>query len=210
MAATISFHAGDTTVQNLSGSGLGFFGSSFGASVEVGAYQDTTYITDGNGLYQGPACENVKWTHANSGICPDISPTVSTNLQYIPNRLATLNIRFSNDTAVKTQNTKLKIFDRSNVNNAASGVTTKVASIIHPDVNQAVISNSSDSEWTTCLGAGSSTILDLHASPGQSGQSPVGPLTTDTRHDWYVAISASPDSIGAKTMFGLFVETEYL
>jgi|TARA_B100000085_G_scaffold158971_1_gene144521 hypothetical protein len=31
-----------------------------------------------------------------------------------------------------------------------------------------------------------------------------------TRHDWYVALSASPDSIGSKTDFGLYFTLEYL
>jgi len=31
-----------------------------------------------------------------------------------------------------------------------------------------------------------------------------------TRHDWYVGLSASPDSIGSKTDFGLYFTLEYL
>lgn len=48
------------------------------------------------------------------------------------------------------------------------------------------------------------------ASPGISGQRPNGAQTSATQHDWYFAISASPDSIGSKTMFALYFETEYL
>jgi hypothetical protein len=207
MAATISFHAGTAgSIANLAGSGLGFFGAGFGQSVEVGEYQDTTYITDGNGSTQGAVCENTKWVHQASG---DQSDAGVLNLQYIPNRLATLNIRFTNDSAVRTQNAKLRIFDRSSINNPASGVTTKVAELVHPDPNQANISNSSDPSWNTPTG--SSVVLTLNnVSPGQSGQSPNGAYTSDTRHDWYTAISASPDSIGAKTLYGLYVELEYL
>ena len=40
--ATISFYAGGTAVNNISGSGLGFFGGSFGQSVEINKFQDTT------------------------------------------------------------------------------------------------------------------------------------------------------------------------
>lgn len=206
MAATISFHAGTAgSIANLAGSGLGFFGSSFGQSVQVGSWQDTTYITNGTGSTQGAVCENTKWIHANSGNQSDAGVI---NLQYIPNRLATLNIRFTNDTAVKTQNVKLRIFDRTNINNAASGVTTKVAELIHPALSQAVISNSSDSSWSTPYGSGE--VMTLASSPGRSGESPLGQYTSDTRHDWYTVVSASPDSIGAKTLYGLYVELEYL
>lgn len=204
--ATISFHAGTAgTIANLAGSGLGFFGASFGQSVEVGSYQDTTYITNGTGSIEGNACENTKWINEASGIQSDAGEI---NLQYIPNRLATLNVRFTHDTAVKTQNAKLRIFDRSNINNEASGVTTKVAQLIHPHPSQAVISGSSDAYWTTP--AGSAVMLELLASPGESGLSPAGPETIDDRHDWYFVISASPDSIGAKTLYALYVELEYL
>jgi len=207
MAATISFHATNDggTIFNLAGSGLGFFGSTFGNSVEVGSYQDSTYITDGTGSTQGCAVHNAKYTNT-SGCIQSVANEI--HLDRVPNRFATLNVRFTNDDAVKTQNVKLRIFDRSNINNAASGVTTKVAELVHPDPNQANVSNSSDAYWSTP--AGSADIMTLTASPGESGQRPNGASTENTRHDWYVLLSASPDSIGAKTMFGLYIELEYL
>lgn len=204
MAATISFHSDQVTggIQNLSGSGLGFFGASFGSSVEVGQYQSSTYITDGNGSTEGPNLNNIKWTHASSG---QVNANDSWALQNIPNRYATLNIRFTNDDSVNVQNAAVRIYDRSNIANPASGVTTKVAELIHPDDNQAT-TGSGDSTWNTPGGA---TDVDLIDSPGLSGVNAMGGPSS-TRHDWYLAISASPDSIGAKTLYGLYVELEYL
>lgn len=205
--ATISFHVfpGELPVQNLNGSGLGFFGSSFGQSVEVASWQDTTYITDGDGLSQGEVCINNKYVNS-SGV---LNSLVGDELHIlnIPNRMATLNVRFEHDSAVKLQNTKLRIFDRSNINNAASGVTTKVAQIIHPDPLQTSI-GSGDTTWTTP--AGSSVILDLEGSPGISGIHGLSTTHEGTRHDFYTLISASPDSIGAKNLYGLYIQTEYL
>lgn len=203
--AAISFFAGsELAISNLSGSGLGFYGSSFGSSVQVGSYQDTTWITDSNGTIQGPQSDNVKWTHPSSG---SINGAASVNLNQIPNYLSTLNIRFTHTSAVKTQNAKLRIFDRSNINNNPSGVTCKVAEIVHPDTTQTA-TGSGSSSWTTVAGSGS--VLSLTASPGQSGYRPNGANTTDMTHDWYVCISPSPDTIGSKTMFGLYIELEYL
>jgi len=34
--------------------------------------------------------------------------------------------------------------------------------------------------------------------------------TTDIQHDFYYNISASPTSVGSKTQFGLWWQTEYL
>ena len=48
--ASIFFEILDNThIQSLNGSGLGFYGSSFGASVSTNDYQDSTYLTDENG-----------------------------------------------------------------------------------------------------------------------------------------------------------------
>jgi hypothetical protein len=207
--ATISFHADNMHILNLSGSGLGFFGSSFGQSVEVGAYQDSTYITDGTGSTQGGAVVNNKYIHPASGENSTIGSD-PINLLAIPNRLATLNIRFEHGSAVKLQNTQLRIFDRSNINNPASGVTTKVAQIIHPNMVQSPVTpeGSGDSSWSTP--AGSAVILDLSYSPGYSGIYGTSTYHESTRHDYYCVISASPNSIGSKTLYGLYVSTEYL
>ena len=70
MAAAINFYAGtDFNIQSLTGSGLGFYGSSgFGASVEVGAWQGRTYITNAAGTSQGPEADNVMFLNSASGI----------------------------------------------------------------------------------------------------------------------------------------------
>lgn len=211
--ATITFHATDygaVTIQNLSGSGLGFFGAGgFGQSVAVGEYQGTTYITDSTGSNQGPAVENTKYSSAESGIQSDIG-TDPVNLQSIPNRLATLNIRFSHDSDVNIQNPKVRIFDRSNINNAASGVTTKVAEIIHPETTTTdPPGGSGDGTWTTFDSDTGGNELDLVDSPGMSGINAMG-SNSSSRHDWFLCLSSSPDTIGSKSNYGLYVSCEYL
>lgn len=191
------------------GSGLGFFGDAgFGASVPVGTYQGKTYVTDGNGIVQGPEAKNVKWQNAGSGILGQTGSGIG--LQAIPNYQATLNPRFTHGSAVKVQNVQLYIYDRYSINNPASGVTTKVAELIKPSVIQGP-GGSGDSQWITP--GGSAVIVSLAKSPGMSGFNAgdgSASVYTDTRHDWYVAISASPDSIGAKTQYGLYLSLEYL
>lgn len=204
--AQISFYAGeDFNINNLTGSGLGFYGSAFGDSVNVGEYQATTFITDSNGTSQGPQVDNVKYLNSASGIVNSSSSGIP--LISIPNYQATLNIRFTHSSAVRVQNAKARIFDRASINNPASGVTTKFAEIIHPNTTQ-LPTGSGDTTWHTP--AGSSVVVDLVASPGTSGFSPNGISTSDTQHDWYAAISASPDSIGSKTQYALYVSLEYL
>lgn len=204
--ASVTFHAAEWGTIGLAGSGLGFFGAGgFGNSVAVGSWQDNTYITDGNGTTEGSIVNNIKYQSSESGIYDD----VVYNLRDIPNRLATLNIRFTHDTAVKCQNAALRIFDRNNIANPPSGVLCRVAELVHPYTTQTGDqSGSGDTDWNTPSGTNEMTFT-LN-SPGISGESPQGDLTTDVRHDFYVALSASPDSIGSKTNFGLYFEVEYL
>ena len=45
-----------------------------------------------------------------------------------------MNIRFKHDSAVKCQNPKLRVFDRNNINNHASGVVTYAYEVRHPSL----------------------------------------------------------------------------
>jgi hypothetical protein len=56
---------------------------------------------------------------------------------------------------------------------------------------------------------GSGQQLNLVDSPGVSGLSPLGPATTATRHDWYVALSVSPTIPGDAT-FKFRVDLEFI
>lgn len=213
--AQINFYAGETTtVFDLAGSGLGFYGTGgFGASVQVGQYQDNTYITDSTGAINGPKADNIKWVASNSGELPVGDVRV---LRDIPNERASLQIRFSHTTPVKTQNAVARIFDRNSIDAPASGVTSKVAELVHPWNTQSP-AGSGNTVWSTLGGSGGvingrtyDSPLTLTNSPGSGGWSPSGINTIDYFHDWYLAISASPDSIGSKSQFGLWVSLEYL
>lgn len=208
---------GSLPINNLTGSGLGLYGNGgFGYSVNVGEYQDNTFITDSNGVNLGPQGNNIKYLNIGSGIVNSAASGIP--LTAIPNYLATLNIRFTHTSAVTLQNGRLRIYDRSNINAPASGVTTKVARVIHVDTTQ-TNNGSGDSVWVgaatnpltgTPTVGGSGIICTFSGSPGQSGYSPNGPSTVDARHDFYANISSSPDSIGSKTLFGLYFYVEYL
>lgn len=211
--AVIKFYAdqglgGDFDI-DMAGSGLGFYGSGgFGGSVAVGSYQDNTYVTDGNGAVAGPQSNNVKWTHSASG---ELSGATNLNVLDIPNTQATLNVRFTNATPVQVQNIELRIYDRSSINNGASGVTTKTYETLHPSTSQTGLLGSGNSTWTTPAGSG--TVQPLAQSPGISGisaQAGSSSVTPSIQHDWYVCMSARPDSIGSKTEFGMYVSLEYL
>ena len=215
--ATIEFRANEgisapinTSSQGISGSGLGFFGSAGAlSSVRLSEYQDRTFVCNAGGTATSVEIDNVKYTHSASG-APSrggVSSTGNMPLQKIPNYQSTLNVRFTHDSPVKTQNAKLQIYDRVSTSNGPSGVYCQVASIIHPETSTGVVGSGS-SAWVQA--SGSATTLSCHTSPGESGISISGSSTQEIQHDWYVAISASPISIGSKTEFGLYFSVEYL
>lgn len=204
--AEITFWAGEgTNIANLSGSGLGFYSDSgFGYSVPVGVYNGRTFITDSTGTARGPEVDNNKFAGVSTVIIGQAGSGI--NLRQLPNYQSTLNVRFSHTSPVQVQNAKVYGYDRVSKNNNPSGVNLYAAQIIHPDVTQ-VMNGSGSASWTNLKGSG--TLLNLSASPGISGFSPNGPGTVDSRHDWFLSLSATPASVGAKE-FGLWMELEYL
>jgi hypothetical protein len=217
MAATISFWAGaDIAVVDMAGSGLGFYGDAgFGASVQVGQWQGRTFITNANGTAQGPEVDNTKYLNPTGVILGQSGSGLKLN--QIPNYLATLNVRFTNDTAVKVQNATFRIYDRVDPTHPATGVTTAVYEVNHQGSGQTA--DGSGGPGTPVVGgnhawymfpATGASPMPITASPGTSGLSPSGSNTVDTRHDWYFALSASPDSTGSKTQYGAYVSLEFL
>ena len=240
--AEINFFAdlGTTPISNINGSGLGFFGGSFGQSVELDTWQTATFITDGQGQTQGPAVKNVQYLNVASGICNGASE--GTGLQYIPNKEATLNIRFTDSSPRLVTNAEVRIFDRVNIDHPASGVRTRIAELIHPSDLLTVI-GSGDAKWWGAPGmngddpprfptyngspnqserlaknvhdeytvGGSGLAVPLSSSPGVSGfyAGNGAEGQSDTTHDWYLALSASPILIGNRTQYSLYMSLEY-
>jgi hypothetical protein len=213
MAAAIDFYAGQGggTWVDLNSSGLGFFGASFGTSVQVGEYQDSTYISASDGSAPaGPEATNCKYDTVTSGVIIDGAAAIVPSAVVINS--GTLNIRFTFDSAVKTQNCELRIFDRVSITNGAEGVTTQVLQVCNGgsgvSSSGTALAPASHPGWVAPSGSG--VTVPLLSSAGSGGLSPSGTDTQDTRHDWYVCLSASPLSIGSKEAFGLYVQLEYL
>lgn len=237
--ATISFYGTfegtqNQTIIDQTVSGVGFFGGGFGLSVPVDSYQTTSYVTNSDGSIEGSKLQNTKYASA-SGVEHNGAAEVDNDT--IPNYYAPLQIRFDHPEAVRVQNCQLRIFDRNDITNHASGVTTQVYEVRHPETvagaNKALDyrypNTGSDQGWQEFMYDGVTnevSPMDLTWSPGISG---LNGNTTDQAngnltltysfdsqghqsliHDWYVSLSASPESIGSKTNFGLYFTLEYL
>lgn len=230
--ANIKDQSGDGELINHSaGSGLGFYGNGFGISVPVGSQQTTTFVTNANGTSEGARLNNTSLISSGTPLTAgtvSVNSASAINLDRLPNYLCPLNIRFTHSEAVKVQNCKLRIFDRNNVNNHASGVVTYIYESRHPATSQS-ISNLShrgriENSWYEFDPVNAMTDMAFTSSPGASGKntnsqdtSPTlgyssneGSLHTSTRHDWYLALSSEPVTIGSKTNYGLYFTVEYL
>ncbi len=227
------------------GSGLGFYGADYGVSVPIGSRQDSTWITNSTGTEASHQLKLHNNKFLTAGVAAGATGTVSANgstldLDNLPNYLAPLNIRFTHTEEVRVQNCKLRIFDRNNVSNHASGVITYVFEARHPSdtVTETNLDHRGVTDgdyWTEFDSADSASPADMvfTDSPGISGfsssnadsdvsdqskwnsvsdiPSPLeGALHSSTQHDWYTAISAEPVTIGSKTDFGLYFTLEYL
>jgi hypothetical protein len=189
----------------VTGSGLGFFGAGgFGTAVNIGSYQSQTYITDAAGTVEGPEIINNRYLTATS-IQADLGAESSgIALPYLPNRMAVLNIRFTGAAAIVNNVTVTACERYTNTTNPV-GVTVQAAEIANTSTVYTNSSTYSDSTWTNIHGT---TTLSLQDSPGSSGTG-LGLSQSDTRHDWYVALSIAPTSGGNKTI-ALYTEVEYI
>lgn len=128
-------------INHTAGSGLGFYGTDHGVSVPIGTQQSTTFVTDANGSNKGAAVPNTQYANTDDNrilnpgkVVADSHGASALNLDALPNYAAPLNIRFTHGSVVKCQNAKLRVFDRNNINNHASGVVTYAYEARHPAV----------------------------------------------------------------------------
>ena len=229
--AAITFYGNEESagaanlIKHGDGSGIGFYGAGFGISVAVGQNQDSTFVTNSAGTDQGIKLRNTKYVSA-SGVSHNGNTEI--NNEAMPNYYAPLNVRFTHEDAVRVQNCKMRIFDRNDISKQASGVSTYVYEVRHPHteaVSGSALTNRGESNhgWKEYDPVDSMVDTTFTSSPGVSGTNSVisdaaltgvvttsGAAHTSLSHDWYVALSASPDSIGSKTDYGLYFTCEYL
>lgn len=221
-----------TLINHSAGSGIGFYGLGFGTSVPVGSVQRQTWTTNSDGTANnGIELNNTAMQTVGNSVTPG---TVSINggepkdNDILPNYLCPLNIRFTHSEAVAVQNCKLRIFDRTNVQNPAVGVTTYVYEARNPQLTQGqseslLLRGEPNHDWKTFSVVASE--MAFTNSPGVSGTNTSsndlasyagisltkqGAEHRSTRHDWYVALSSEPETIGSKTQYGLYFSVEYL
>lgn len=219
-------------IDHAAGSGIGFYGNGFRVSVPVGSQQNQTYVTNDVGTAQGVQLNNTAVStlgDAETEGTVAINGGTPINLSSLPNMSCPLNIRFEHETtAVRVQNCKLRIFNRQNIDEHAVDVVTSVYEARHPNNNQTISqlghrAYPDDNKWFEFDPSNAMEDMELTPSPGDGGtnslseaESSFGATAYDgashqsQTHDWYLALSSEPVTIGSKTEYGLYVTMEYL
>lgn len=159
----------------------------FDSKITVGEYNDTTHVSSSVGANDssGNTPNNNKFISQSGGTGGDSQADWgdgTEDLDQILDAECALKINFSDASSVTTESAIFYFYDGSTTTNGPTGVT-------------AVAAESGDTNWTAAEGSGSAlSLTDQSAS---------------TSHDFYIAVSASPDSVGLKDSFAGRIELTY-
>lgn len=140
--------------------------------VTVSSYQDYTHISNSSNTHQCTSyhVHNTKYLTSTT---MSLDGAASANLNTLTTGNAPLKINFSDDSSVTTTSNTFYAYDGSTDATAMAGTTFYAG--------EAAVT----STWVAANGSGSAlSIADD---------------TAATSHDFYIALSASPSSVGAKT-----------
>ena len=159
---------------------LQFAGGSFDGAVNVGSYQDSTHVESSVGADDSSENTPNNVKYVASGTADWGDGTE--DLDQITEAEANLKINFSHGSSVVTTEAKFYAYDGSTTTAVPTGVTFQAAEV-------------GDSAWTNAEGSAAALTLNDNS--------------TGTSHDFFIAVSASPESVGIKSAFSLRIELVY-
>lgn len=164
-----------------------FAGATFDSAITVGAYNDSIHVESSVGANDssGNTPENNKFISQTGGTGGDSQANWgdgTEDLDQITTAECSLKINFSHGSSVTTTSHILYAYNGSSTVTGPTEVDFRAA-------------EQGDANWTEAEGSGSAvTITDD---------------TAATSHDYYIAISASPTTVGEKTAFKIRSELTY-
>lgn len=164
-----------------------FAAGTFDSNITVGSYNDSTHVESNVGAddSSGNTPNNNKFISQSGGTGGDSQADWGDGTEDIDQILdaeCALKINFSHGSAVAVTSHIFYAYDGSTPANGPTGVTFKAA-------------EQGDANFTDAEGSGSPLTI--------------GDSASATSHDFYILISASPDSVGEKTAFKLRDELTY-
>lgn len=187
MATFTITHQGTTDTTVAATDIVQFAGASFDSKITVSEYNDSTHTktSGGSDKSSGNTPNNVKFISQSGGTGGDSTADWGDGTEDIDAILdaeCTLKINFSDASSVATSSASFYAYDGTTTTNAPTGVTF-------------VAFESGDTNFTGAEGSGSALSLTDQSAA--------------TSHDFFIACSASPDSVGLKDSFSLRIELTY-
>lgn len=167
---------------------LQFAGASgFGTAITVNSYNDTTHVESSGGSDQssGNTPNNNKFVSQTGGTGGDSQADWgggTEDLDQITTAEASLKINFSHGSAVALTNVIFYAYDASTTTAVPTDVDFRCAEV-------------GDTNFVEAEGSGSALSLNDSSS--------------NTSHDFYLVVSASPTDVGTKTAFAIRMELTY-
>lgn len=159
---------------------LQFAGGTFDSNVTVGAYQDSTHVKASGGT-DSSAANTPNNVKYISGTQGDWGAGTEL-LTAILTSECTLKVNFSDAASVATSAAIFYAYDGTTTTTGPTGVTFYAF-------------EQGDANWTLAEGSGSAVTLTDQAAA--------------TSHDFFIGVSASPDSVGLKSNFTIRCELTY-
>ena len=161
---------------------IAFSNGTFGQPIQVGSYNDKTHVRTSGGTDKS-ASNSPHNTKYLTSTTMSLNGGASANLSTLTTANSPLKITVSESVNITVTGVKMYAYDGTTTTNAPSGMNVYLA-------------EQGDTAWVQAHGSGSALELDDHS-------------TAATSHDFYVAISASPTSVGVKSANKLRLEFVY-
>jgi hypothetical protein len=159
----------------------------FDSKITVGAYNDTTHVKSSVGANDSSANtpNNNKFISQSGGTGGDSQADWgdgTEDLDAITTAEATLKINFADGASVVTEDAIFYAYDGSTTTAVPTGVTFQCAEV-------------GDANFTNAEGSAAALTINDD--------------TASTSHDYYIVVSASPESVGLKDAFSVRIELTY-
>lgn len=161
---------------------LQFANATFDSAITVGQYNNSTHVESSTGtdLSSGNSPKNSKYLTSST---VSINGGSSESLSGVTTTNCPLKINFSHGTSVITYDAVFYSYDGTTTTAAPTDVTFQAA-------------EQADTNWTNAEGSATPVTITNHSTPA-------------TSHDYYLLVSASPESVGLKSAFKVRIELTY-
>lgn len=201
----------------------GKFGASFKTSLgmsavsngsivyqKIGEYQGSTFISPADSIAIEDEINNSVYRSSTAAdiISPDLGYYKDIDVNYIPNRAATLNLRVSDLSPIRVSSCRVYLHEGSSTGVSNSFYDVQWYECIHISTNEGA-PGSGAASWSLIPASSTGSIV-LRTSPGPTGFNPVPSLAYNTRHDWFFCLSLTPAKTFTQSTINISCMIDYV